>query len=1581
MNVTARKYNPGFLSDEAIVASFCVRTNEFESIVEMLSDCRGSSNPHQIVIGPRGSGKTSLLLRVAAEIRGDAVLSSGFFPIVFAEESYEVSTAGEFWLECLSRLSVQAPCRDGDPDLHRTYDELRTIADDRTLGERCLAALLDFSDRKGKRLVLFVENLNAMFRDMTDRDAGWRLRKILQTEPRIVLLASATSRFDQIDNPDQALYDLFRITSLRPLETKECAVLWETVSGQDSRPETIQSLRILTGGNPRLFVIVARFGAKLSFRELMVDLLDLVDDHTEYFRSHLELLPAQERRVYLALADLWKPATTKEIADRARIETSKCSAQLARLVERGSVEVAGGTSRRKQYYLSERMYNIYYLLRRPRGPDRLVDSLIRFMESFYSTHQLRDIGVGIAREVPILDGEMRALHETAFAHLLVLPELVEHRAELLEMFPMDISEVPAPTSAPSDRTKPEWSGEETPLDKKDPVHGDSYGALEAAGRKLIERGAALRDQNRPEEALEVFDEVVCRYGESAKPALLDLAAKALVRKADVFWKLKRFEEALAVCEEVVHRYGSDEEPVLRETVAMAIRNKGVALRELNRPKEALATNDEVVRRYGASENPDILVTVARALCDKGIMLSKMSRLQEALAVSDELIRQFGGHEATNIVIEVAKTLCNKGAILDNMNRPEEALAIYDEVVRRYGASNEPAAHEMIAIALLNKGATLGDQNRPKDALSAFEEVVRRFGTSEEPALVGSVALAMSNKGYSLAALDRLEESLATYDDVVHRYETSGRSNILEAVGKALLNKGSALDASSRQEEALAVYDEIVRRFGTNATLGLRDTVVTALCNKGITLGKLNRHEEAVTTYNEIVRRFGVGEEPALVEMVTKSLLNKGYALSALNRLEEALTAYDETILHPGENEKPSILALVANALVKKGLTLVDLKRPEEALVSYDEAISRCGTSTESSVVRLAAQSFLNKGAALVSLGRLAEALKACDEAVRRYGGIEELDLPETVAKALVNKERILLALARPKEALYVCDEVVRRFGEQDAPVLVHMVADALCVKGGALLDLNRPKEALATFGEVLLRSEKAEKTAISELAAKVLVGRGRAFSRLNRPEEALTAYDEVMHRFGEDKQPLFEDLVAAALANKVSIFDTLNRREEALVTHEELVRRMGERAPEYHELIEYSLIEKADFELVCGRHGSAIEAADLVLNKCLPESVENRLRAHFIRAKATLAEGDTSGSEPDIKAILTALPDIGNLPKEHLDALMEFSIQLGPARMRELIEVSPSADLLLPLTTALAQEMGDHPRVAREVEEVARDIQKKLKSMEKDKDDGNLQTDNHKRIRTQPRTSGIIIRDKKNRILPIRKGPVRLAVVGKKGEKSNSWKIWIEKDGEVYFAIREDNPGLKVSLHKSGRQHIKMDKEYWGKWEEAKNYEGPMVTTSAKLVFPGWGMREDERMSEEDKEIWEGNEIEIEAPEKGKLIAVKVFIRAKGQRLRQEDGKSETLAIWRRKDGKEAQLIVCEEAERNMKDVVRRVLASKTFLTGIKEKMGEEILDKERVYTAAMGGPAEEGGNYILTVSVKSGAEEGKEDIENIPLV
>ena len=1013
-----RKYNPGFLDDDELVASFCVRTSEFESIVETLRECTGSANTHQIVIGPRGSGKTSLLLRVAAEMRRDAGLSSAFFPVVFAEESYEISTAGEFWLECLSRLADQAPSREDGPDLRRSFEELRAVRDDRTLGDRCLGALLDFSDREGKRLVLTVENMNMMFRDMADPDAGWRMRSVLQTEPRIVLLASATSRFDEIDNVKHALYDLFRALTLSPLDTKECAALWAAASGRSAPPETVRSLEILTGGSPRLLAIVARFGAGRSFRDLMADLLDLIDDHTEYFKSHLEALPAQERRVYLALADLWKPALTREIADRARLDTSKCSAQLARLVARGVVQEAGGSARRKQYYLSERLYNIYYLLRRSRGPDRLIEALIRFMASYYGPRELVDIGVGIAREAGSFDAEMRALHRSAFARLIELPALTGYREELLASVPGGFMEAPDRGGALPEAAESAPAGLGPDRRRAGQFDGrtDEHAESEAVRARVVE-ALGLEEQKRPKEALAVYD------------------------------------EALAVYDGMVRRFGESEAPALLECVAVALVGKGFVLRALDRPEEALAIFDGVVRRFGGSEAPALLQEVAAALAGKGLALIALDRPEEALAAHDEALRRFGESEAPALLEEVATALVGKGLALGTLDRPEEALAIFDEVVRRFGESEAPALLEEVAAALVGKGSVLRDLNRPEEELAVYDEVVRRFGESEGPDFLKWVAAALVGKG-----------------------------------------KGLAFRTLNRPEEALAVYDEVVRRFGKSEAPDLLECVATALVDKGFVLRDLDRPEERLAIYDEVVRRFGESEAPALLKEVATALLGKGVVLRALNR---------------------------------------------------------------------------------------------------------------------------------PGEALAVYDEVVRRFGESEAPALFQGVAAALVGKGAALYTLIGPEEALAVF-------------------------------------------DETVRRFGESESSDCRSWAGTAL------------------------------------------LRKAEVELELRRYKAAVETAGRALEPRRMASRENRLQGHLLRARAIRESGGPAACEQDIEAALAILPELGSLPKEALDALVSFSAALGPERMLELVSASPSADILLPLTTALERELGMEPRVAREVEEVAEDIRRDL---------------------------------------------------------------------------------------------------------------------------------------------------------------------------------------------------------------------------------------------------------------------------------
>ena len=705
--MAVRTYNPGFLTDDELAAAFCVRTSEFESIVETLQENTGNSNQHLIVIGPRGSGKTSLLLRVALEVRRLAELADRLLPVVFSEESYVVGTCGEFWLECLARLAGQESGANQERDLHATYRDLHGIQDEQTLAQRCLGAVLDVADRAGKRLVLVVENLNMLLGEMADPDAGWQLRKTLQTEPRIMLLGSATSRFAEIDDPDHALYDLFRIITLRPLDEQECATLWRTVSGASADHGKIRSLQILTGGSPRLMAIVAHFGAELSFPTLMSDLFDLVDAHTEYFKRHIEDLPPQERRVFVALADLWKPATTREIADRARIATSQCSAQLQRLVARGAVAVDGGTPRRKQYYLVERMYNIYYLLRRE-DPGRVVEALLRFMASFYSAPELSSIAGSMIVDALLTRPRNQTFLVEVFNQFLALPDLADYRGEL-----KTLAKGAAYVAGLTERSGEAFARGDFPeaIRGCDRLIGslreiDVPTPMSLLAVPMMNKANALCRLDRYDEALALVEETVDGFARNPDDNVDGLAEKALLRRAVILQSLRRHTDALVAFDVVWDRYGVDREPAVGKTAASALVLKGKLLRELQRPAEALQVYDNVVRQFGDSSVLTIAEDVAVALLNKGDILRAQGRYAAALDAYRILTGRSGGHDMPEIAATVAAAWVNEGHILETLNRLPEALEAYDEVVRRYHSSAAPELMTQVAVALVVKGNTL-----------------------------------------------------------------------------------------------------------------------------------------------------------------------------------------------------------------------------------------------------------------------------------------------------------------------------------------------------------------------------------------------------------------------------------------------------------------------------------------------------------------------------------------------------------------------------------------------------------------------------------------------------------------------------------------------------------------------------------------------------------------------------------------------------------------------------------------------------------------------------------------------------------
>ena len=216
-----------------------------------------------------------------------------------------------------------------------------------------------------------------------------------------------------------------------------------------------------------------------------------------------------------------------------------------------------------------------------------------------------------------------------------------------------------------------------------------------------------------------------------------------------------------------------------------------------------------------------------------------------------------------------------------------------------------------------------------------------------------------------------------------------------------------------------------------------------------------------------------------------------------------------------------------------------------------------------------------------------------------------------------------------------------------------------------------------------------------------------------RNEEALSAYDEIVRRYGAFDQLSFE--VGFALGRRGLLLGRVGRFGEALAALNEAVDRVDGFASAgglAASLVANVLAGKAFTLLALGREDEALTTCDEVISrfgKASAPEIKEAVRLALL-GKAYVEQDGLAESvyEGDVQAMLELLPQLDSTPSMVIKVLMVASVKLGAATVRDWILTSPAADHLLPLTTALEQELGLETRVAQEVDEIAQDIRRDI---------------------------------------------------------------------------------------------------------------------------------------------------------------------------------------------------------------------------------------------------------------------------------
>jgi TPR repeat protein len=391
-NLIANTYNPHNQSPEELIDGFVVRTKEFESVYRTIkTDSMVHPPQHVIIQGRRGSGKTSFLLRVYYEVRRDASVAAWLQPLVFNEELYSVRTLYKLWEHVAAELENE------DEDFPNLLDTMQAHTESPEYEEICFDVLIATLQQHKKKLLLLIDNFGDMLRKFSEREQH-RLREILITCADIKIIGASSVAMESTYEYDKPFFEFFKIVDLAGLTKQETTTLLLALGDKydkqqirkivEENPGKIEALRRLTDGVPRtmilLFEIFVDNAAGDSFRDL-----DMVLDRvTPLYKHRMDELSAQQQEIVEIIALQWDAMPVKEIAHKTRMESKAVSAQL-RLLEKNRIVIKKQTTTKNHLYqISERFFNIWYLMRCGRRKDKRVQWLTHFLEEWCSGEEL-----------------------------------------------------------------------------------------------------------------------------------------------------------------------------------------------------------------------------------------------------------------------------------------------------------------------------------------------------------------------------------------------------------------------------------------------------------------------------------------------------------------------------------------------------------------------------------------------------------------------------------------------------------------------------------------------------------------------------------------------------------------------------------------------------------------------------------------------------------------------------------------------------------------------------------------------------------------------------------------------------------------------------------------------------------------------------------------------------------------------------------------------------------------------------------------------------------------------------------------
>lgn len=632
-NISA--YTPSNTDPAILKRIFVQREKLLERIVDRLARSMSTGDKHHILlVGPRGSGKTHLVSLAAWELQKREEIADTM-RIAWLGEDDSFTGLVHLAFGIASQLAQEYP--DEFPSEFKTA--VRGLSRDDAALTVLQSVVSQLGDRK---LLLITENMDQTFRSLGDSGQK-KWRAFLQETRKIATLATAQQLFTGVSDRKEAFFGFFDIQHMAPLSVEEASELVARISIEQSKPALaeylntaegrfrIRALHYLSGGNHRMYVLLAEFLTKESLEDLVAAFENLAEEMTPYFQERVRSLPDQQRQLVQCLCDADGALTVKQIAWETFVEERTCSKQLGSLKAKGYVR-SEKRGKESYYDMAEPLMRLCLEVKNQRGrPLRMV---ARFLRAWFPVATL-EVGSAIKNIDRV--GEYCAValeSDDAFSSAVAGKLVSSIRANINEGALATAKELTQELQcadalkalALSSEIEFKYGELANSINSLTTIIEMDDAPVEQTARALVNRGFIYGHQGEIERALADFSAVI-----EMDDAPGDLIAKAFVNRGYTFGQKGDVERKLSDYSAVIEMADA---PV--DQIAKALFNRGVTYDLLGDFERALTDYSAVIEQSGAPVN-----LIAEALFNRGVNHWRTEQFAESIADFEAVLNNQG----------------------------------------------------------------------------------------------------------------------------------------------------------------------------------------------------------------------------------------------------------------------------------------------------------------------------------------------------------------------------------------------------------------------------------------------------------------------------------------------------------------------------------------------------------------------------------------------------------------------------------------------------------------------------------------------------------------------------------------------------------------------------------------------------------------------------------------------------------------------------------------------------------------------------------------------------------------------------